>query len=229
MAYSHGTPNSIVKDGLTFAVDPANIRSYPRSGATVTDLIGNNTGTAAATPIFENTNAGVFKMDGGDDYINIGRPDVLNFIGQTDAFSISAWVKPTSTSPTIYSFGASASTRQIQYTIYSDTQLAIRVGGSDSISSAGGITSLTDGNWHYVTTTVPAASSGVLFYHNSNLLTNHSSVIGTATNSADANIGARTNGSYTFEGRMGPLHVYNKVLSLAEIQQNYRALKGRFE
>ena len=45
MAYSHGTPNSIVKDGLVFAVDPANIRSYPGSGTTVKDLIGSNEAT----------------------------------------------------------------------------------------------------------------------------------------------------------------------------------------
>ena len=37
----HAGPN-IVEDGLVFSTDPANLRSYPGSGTTVTDLIEDN-------------------------------------------------------------------------------------------------------------------------------------------------------------------------------------------
>ena len=44
MAFKHGI-KPIVTDRLVYCVDPANIKSYPGSGTTVTNLINNTTGT----------------------------------------------------------------------------------------------------------------------------------------------------------------------------------------
>ena len=66
----------IVSDGLVFNMDPANRASYPRTGATVTDTIGDITGTLTGangdnnTPQWENTNGGIFDFDGTDDAID---------------------------------------------------------------------------------------------------------------------------------------------------------------
>ena len=43
----------IVTDGLVFAVDAANKKSYPGSGTTWTDLAGNNNGTLTNGPTFD--------------------------------------------------------------------------------------------------------------------------------------------------------------------------------
>jgi hypothetical protein len=32
-----------------------------------------------------------------------------------------------------------------------------------------------------------------------------------------------------FNGKLGPVQIYNKSLSAAEVKQNYNALKGRFQ
>jgi len=50
----HGGPD-IVEDGLVFAIDPANEQSYPRTGATVTDTIGNKSGTLSGASGDNNT------------------------------------------------------------------------------------------------------------------------------------------------------------------------------
>ena len=89
----------IIKNGLVFNMDAANRASYPKTGTTATDTIGNIVGTLSGangdnnTPQWENTNGGVFDFDGTDDYIDFGDPSVLSFgNSSTDSpFSISQW------------------------------------------------------------------------------------------------------------------------------------------
>jgi len=61
MGLAHGV--NIVNDGLVFQVDAANPRSYPGSGTTAIDIVGNKSGTLSSTPMFENINLGVFDND----------------------------------------------------------------------------------------------------------------------------------------------------------------------
>ena len=61
----------IVTDGLVFCVDPANARSYPGTGTTLTDLEGSNNGTLTNGPTFSSNNRGVFTLDGTNDYIAV--------------------------------------------------------------------------------------------------------------------------------------------------------------
>ena len=55
-------PN-IVKDGLVLNVDPANLRSYPRSGTDVTDLVNNVTGDVNNGASWSNRKLGAFYYD----------------------------------------------------------------------------------------------------------------------------------------------------------------------
>ena len=60
-------PN-VVMNGLLFYVDASNDKSYPGSGATVVDLINDNTTTASSSPTF-NSN-GYWEFDTpSDDFI----------------------------------------------------------------------------------------------------------------------------------------------------------------
>ena len=59
----------IVSDGLIFNFDAANRASYPRTGTTATDTIGNIAGTLSGasgdnnTPQWENVNGGIFDLN----------------------------------------------------------------------------------------------------------------------------------------------------------------------
>ena len=79
----------IITDGLIFNMDAANRASYPRTGVTATDTIGNKVGTLLNGVDF-NTTLLQFELDGINDNISIS--NTLNF-EKTDPFTISAWIK----------------------------------------------------------------------------------------------------------------------------------------
>ena len=54
-----------------------------------------------------------------------------------------------------------------------------------------------------------------------NLSANNTTLIGKAIRSGYTNAGM-------VNGQIGPVHVYNRVLSTTEILHNYNALRGRF-
>ena len=83
---TNGGPN-IIEDGLVFAVDATNKKSYPGSGTTWTDLAGNNIGTLTNSPTFDSGNGGNLVFDGTDDYTQFNQS-----ISLTEATFI-AWIK----------------------------------------------------------------------------------------------------------------------------------------
>jgi len=233
MAYSHGTPNSIVRDGLVFAIDPANIRSWngPDSN-TVNDLIGTNNGT-----IYNNTSGSYginnsFAFDGADAYIDCGTSQLLDF---NSSFTISVWTHITSTPngfDAVYSF-AGASNAFVMF---------FNNNGTYSTISFGSANHPTDTTIRYLTTiTLNEWSNMVVVYNGSGIssASNYTFYINNSPKSLTTSAGFSDNGnvnyigrydaSHDFIGNISSINVYNKALSASEVLQNYNALKGRFE
>ena len=83
----------IATDGLVLYLDAANIKSYPGSGTTWSDLSGNNnSGTLTNGPTFSTGSLGSIVFDGTDDYLNIPDSTAMQ-VG--DVFTINAWIFPT--------------------------------------------------------------------------------------------------------------------------------------
>ena len=80
----------VVTDGLVLCLDAGNVKSYPGSGTTWTDLSGKgNTGTLTNGPTYSSANGGSIVFDGVDD-----RVSGTSFnTGQN--FTINAWIYPT--------------------------------------------------------------------------------------------------------------------------------------
>ena len=70
MAFAYSP--KILTDGLVFAVDAANKKSYPGSGTTWTDLAGSNDGTLTNGPTFNSGDGGSIVFDGTDDLVDFG-------------------------------------------------------------------------------------------------------------------------------------------------------------
>jgi hypothetical protein len=84
----------IVTNGLVLHLDAANIRSYPKSGTTWTDLSGNgNNGTLVSSPTFDNSNGGNISIPSTVSYIDYGTAFTL---GAGD-FAIDVWFKNNTT------------------------------------------------------------------------------------------------------------------------------------
>ena len=83
MATNYGTA-PIIADGLIHCWDPASQRSYPGSGTTLTDLVGNDNGTISGAT-FDANNYGSIYFDGADDIItfqtelNLGITQTISF------------------------------------------------------------------------------------------------------------------------------------------------------
>ena len=230
---SKGGPD-IVENGLTLFLDASNIRSYPGSGTTWSDLSGNgNNGTLTNGPTFSAANLGSIVFDGTNDYAAVNPVSAFNI------YCISIWFKPTtiinSTSaykPLIHfksstykyiSFGDTTSRVANEYiTIVQepgDKRTAVNDGGS-----------LSAGIWYNIVFNYESSQYNI--YINNTL---KSTTIGSST----GNVPLITDPDFIYlnsvEGTSGYLDsslsmcmIYNRTLTANEIQQNFNASRARF-
>ena len=78
------TGPKIVKDGLVFHVDAADINSYVSGSTTWYNLAGADDGTLTNGPSYSISNKGILSFDGVDDYVSIPETDL-------EDWSISTW------------------------------------------------------------------------------------------------------------------------------------------
>ena len=238
-----------IKDGLVFAVDPANPDSYTGTGTTVTDLRGTNNGTLQSSGMFENTSSGVFNFDGSTNYIQAN--SLASTMANTSEGTFCLWIKPQ---------GGNTNRNGCGFDDLSgNTTIQIAVHGRDNGSSPGTIywfcrvsgtnqfivTSennvSVDNEWAYVCGVQTADTNAPLLYRNGQLLEATNSVStnnayffssDTGNNIDGFNIGRYNSGhnpnSNHYYGNMGPVLIYNRALSAGEILQNYNRVKGRF-
>ena len=242
-----GGPDPIVTDGLVFAIDPANSKSYPGSGTTVTNLLDTNTGTMSGVT-FNSSNSGVFNFDGTDDIINFGT--ILRFNHTAESYTLSNWINVDTFSTNTKIFASNRLWNTLNYQGYSIgarqvssdniIEVAVWNGGNGAIYR-GLDNPINPNTWYNIVYTFDYTESTVVdkfkIYLNgvSINLTQHSSY-GTAptnfTYSSNfgfgaAEIGGGNEGGY-FDGQIGPSLVYNKKLEASKVLQNYNALKHRF-
>jgi hypothetical protein len=231
MAFSHGTPNSIVTDGLVFCVDAANKVSYPGSGTDCFNLIDSNiTGSLRNEPpvIFNPGNSGNFGF-GVDEFIDFGYPSsLLTTGGLTVSFwaktSIASNVNDTPIGMDVYS----TSNRNWHFNFINTGELRWFIHSSPSAQLKISSATARNGNWHNITGTyIPTTSLNI--YIDGNLEDSNTTSIPSSRNSNNANLwfGKDSFNNY-FTGNIGPVQIYNRGLSSTEVTQNYNALKNRF-
>jgi hypothetical protein len=241
MAFSHGTPNSIVTDGLVFCVDAANVLSYPRSGDTVTDVIdniitGSLNGASGGnnTPQWESTNGGVFNFDGVDDKIDF--TSTLQSSTTTD-LSINTWIKTADKTLDNSAYrgwftggpNGSGTTAGFKMAITHDNGYPVLWGLNNSAKVTGTIAIDTN----IFVNVVYTYTTGTGKFYINGIINNSASYTGNHDMSAyfigsGGSSAGLLSSQGMFNGDIGPIQVYNKALSAAEVTQNYNALKNRF-
>ena len=234
MVTSYNT--NVVTDGLVYCLDAANRRCYSGTGTTGVDLALGGTATLTNQVTFSSDKAGVFAFDGTDDYID----QDWSFTLGTGDLTIEFWVKMEGW--IIHSQGANVFLSVVDPDVHEQLQFGLEgnpaqrlavylQGGSNGTKTGDEVYSWNTDQWYHLVAS--RISSTVALYRDGVSLT----VATGATNTGDvAAISTFLLGNqyksgqykHDFQGDMGPIRIYNKGLTAAEVLQNYNATKGRF-
>ena len=212
---------SIVSDGLVYAIDAANSRSYSGFGITVSSLFGGIGATLVNGVGFTSTNSGSFVFDGTNDFI-IKPADSLFDFG-TGNFTISSWIKTSNLSySTIFGLDDTGNGGGIYiYTNQFDGVMRTWVAGA----SFNGNTVISNGVWHLISV---VRLSNTIYQYVDTTMSGSFSATGSILTNQKMTIGRVSDGSYPFLGNISQTIVYNRALSAQELRQNYNATKKRY-
>lgn len=224
MGLSH-SPNSVI-NGLVFYFDAKNIKSYSGTGTVCNDLtLNSTTGEAVNSPTFNSTGFFSFVTD---DYLRFTNSTALD----SQTFTVEVWVRTNNLNQNGFWF--EKGTVNTQYSLFQEgTAIRCRINNGSGIVNTISVTStnyMNTTNWYQVVFTFTSGSQ--ICYINGNIAGTGTTSATVATNNGGMSIGAyggyTGSKSYYYNGDQSIAKVYNRVLSQAEVQQNFNALRGRF-
>ena len=231
--------NTIVQQGLVLNLDAGNPYSYAGAGTTWYDVSGNSyNGTLTSSPVYSTDSGGAFTFAGNYSLSPASTVNSLN----GDALTVEAWVKHDS-------FGVAGTGRGYvsnwnSFNTLNQRGFILRTydtqtnpsfwwcwGGGNNYDAFGPSSYVMQTGRIYHIVATYEKNVAVKIYINGNLE-------GTGTNSVSNTIAFDTgsgvyvgfsdiNNSYMY-GNIYSTRLYNRVLSAAQVLQNYNATKGRF-
>jgi len=227
----------ITTDGLVYALDASNSKSYSGSGLSVVSLLGGTAGTIYNGSFYDFANRGTFYFDGVNDYIGTGNTTILT----GSRFSVSCWVN-------VLTFGANYASNIIarkytgfgtvaSYLGYTNTFMAGIEQSGGNAEAVVKESNFSSNKWYHYAATFEGSATG-----NTNKLKIYidgiqKSLIFDATvpSAPDQSNTETTIGKFTlssafnyFNGKVADVKIYDRELTLQEIQANYNATKNRF-
>ena len=234
-------PN-VIEDGLVLALDAGNAKSYPGSGTTWSDLIESNNGTLVNGPTYSSGNGGSIVFDGTNDRID--SYDDADVFVDDNSLTVSIFVnidEPTKTGK-----GGLVSSQRFQsesdaggygLCIYNGTQLCVNltkdISGTQTTYQAVCTFTYVRQQFKYYSFTYDNSSKTVTTYMDGvQQATSTSSNYAWTVNTVNrkTHIGRNHQGGWGnyYNMKMGAVHIHNRALTAAEVEQNYNALKGRY-
>jgi len=215
----------IVEDGLTYAIDAGSARSYSGSGTAINNLAGTPDATFQNAPTFSSANGGVWDFDGVDEWANLGTVDL------TVGFTLETFCYPHYYPFSVWGQGPTASNKGL-HLISNTTGGRGMVYGFYANDNDYGNYIPAINNWYHWVFTYNGTSFAKAFYANGVLQTPTSAVQNAYTETASGlrlAIAFGPNVSSTpANGAFGCARVYNRPLSLTEVNQNFNAQRSRF-
>ena len=240
---------SIVSDGLVFAFDAANSRSYSGSGNTAYDLASSTTTYALTNgPTYSSSNGGAIVLDGTNDFLYNPTRSITTEFQYNSAFTIVAWCKITEN--TAEGYLVNNRTQDTSGTLYTGWGLIQAnglilgfVGGYPNntfswrrVSSGFEVFSNSVYNkWAHITYLNNGTAGQQKIYINGDDATNTASddttppyTINYTGGTHRIYIGYDGTQTHPLTGSIGQVQIYNRALSAAEVKQNYNATKKRY-
>ena len=229
----------IVTDNLVLALDAANVKSYPGSGTTWTDLSGKgNNGTLTGGPTYGSDNGGFFEFDGDNDYVDLGTISTSNPLQMDDpsggGLTISWWGYFDDAGDYLQrifekSNGTGASNGWGIFTSATGsgtTHINLNHGG---VSSQRVSTSYLDSTWQNWCITWVKSSGTYVTYLNGVQDDTGTRTYSIPSAQTNARIGSWNHSTgREYDGKIANLSIYDKALTAAEVKQNFNALRGRY-
>jgi hypothetical protein len=219
----------IVTNGLVLHLDAAQLRSYPGSGTTWTDLSGNgNNGTLTNGPTFNSGNGGSIVLDGVNDYVTVN--NTLN-IG-TGAYTVSVWIKVDVTTDKRITWKRFAGAGDgysmfIRSNKFAFEVLKLGVGFREIYCT----NTFSINSFYNVTAVFNRSTTSFIYLNGVQDGTADMTVFSglNITNTITYLVGSGgTAGAGYVDGNIYNILQYNRALSATEVLQNYNATKSRF-
>lgn len=233
---------SIVRDGLVLHLDAANVKSYPGSGNTWSDLSGNEKdGVLNNNPTYSSNNNGYFSFNGSTNYTAL--PTNFFSFPSLNTFTISVFFKSSQTTggPILVQQNTNNPSSASAYVpvIYLRSDGYIRYepfwtgSGNNFILSS---SSLNNDIWHNIVATYDSGTCNLYVDGIFNSTLSGLSLSSFTTTyyyfiSAGESLGGsngRSLGTNYFSGDIANFVFYENALTEAEIKQNFEALRGRY-
>jgi hypothetical protein len=242
---------NIITKGLIYYMDAANPRCYPRTGTTLTDLIGKKQGFLYNGVNFSTTTSGEFVFDGVDDIIVIDYSPEL--VSNLDNMSIEVWMNVGAIgSKFIQIITNRNNDLTTTMAINLDNRQVARAwnpSGTDTMVLYGHVSNgtnayytprnnsfgITDGDntWHQVVSTFSSSENELKLYYDgefSSMVTTTNSLYNSTKPWRIGSGYSYPSNPYTYSmlGDISNIKMYHKTLSSDEVMINYNALKWRF-
>jgi hypothetical protein len=228
-------PDKKITEGLVLYLDATNPKSYPGSGSSWFDLISNeSTGAFINGPTTTASFGGGRKIvfDATNDYIRIGNRNSLNPREYVTAASWFVYKTTGQYYPPVIFKKTTGNSYYEQYALAMDNgYVVMKIGnGSNSNTAVGSSTTYTN-QLIYAVGIIDTPARAFRVYVDGTCVGSGSHTFATmATSSVDLAIGGSDVSNFYgwFGGDIYTAEVYNRVLTDAEILQNYNAVAEKF-
>jgi hypothetical protein len=217
-----------VSDGLVFQLDAANFRSYSGSGNTSYGLVGGIRATLANGTGYTSDGGGSFVFDGTNDYVityaNVGP------LGANPRTICIWFYMPSTQRKNVYGYGQLAGGSLFDIITWDSDGFNRVIGhyagvGYDTLGSMPSRNTLNVPGWNFVVHTYNGST--VSLY--TNTVFSNSTNLNLTTLDGPLTLGKGTYDPYDhFTGKVSNIQIYNRVLTTAEIQQNFNAMRERY-
>jgi hypothetical protein len=224
----HQATKGIVQDGLVLNLD-AGVRDSYDGGTTWRDLKGGNDGSLMNGPTFDKTNGGNIVLDGTNQYIDLGSSaPVTSKLAGSDSVSCCFWYKRNASENNSGIIGIGSNLNR-QIWVYDTTAYGVQLSVDNTSSVQTGVKEnsvQSTGVWFHYSLTWTAGSAKI--YRNGTLVNTDSNPTGTIYSAQSTNYLGYIAGFGYNEIDLGQVIIYNKVLTAAEVLQNFNATRHRF-
>lgn len=206
----------IVTSGLVLCLDAANPRSYSGTGTSWNDVSGGGyTATLVNSPTY---NAAGYFVFTGTQTATVTNPLFASQTATNQTWTVSAWLNvDDTTSQSLINFGIGL------YPSYgaNNSLLYMNDGVNDYYTYGGDIGNL---GWKYVTFRFNNATGERTIYSNAANI----STSGPNLTSTPRALNATSTIASNLRGNLAKIEIYNRVLTDAEVTQNFNAIRGRY-